>query len=89
MTAALTPELALAYVRELSADVKAGAVLDPEGAVLAGSPGLAGLPEGGDRALLVERSGAYAMVIECGPFAMPDVIRLDMRAALASLDSAS
>ena len=57
--------------------------------VFAGSPGLAGLPEGGDRPLLVERRGPYAMVIECGPFAMPDVIRLDMRTALASLDSAS
>jgi hypothetical protein len=41
MTAALSPELAIAYVRELSADVRAAVVLARNGAVLAGEPGLA------------------------------------------------
>ena len=36
MTAALSPELAVAYVRELSADVQAVLVLDSHGAPLAG-----------------------------------------------------
>ena len=32
----LTPQLALDYLRELSADIRAGVVLDPDGALLAG-----------------------------------------------------
>jgi hypothetical protein len=40
MTAALPPDLAIAYVTELSADVKAAVVLDAEGAVLAGDASL-------------------------------------------------
>src|SRR4051794_34426263 len=41
MTAALTPELALAYIRELSADYLGGAVLDARGDRLAGDAALA------------------------------------------------
>ena len=37
----LTPQLALDYLRELSADIRAGVVLDPEGALLAGPDNLA------------------------------------------------
>lgn len=40
MPAALTPELALSYVRELSADVRDGVVLDSSGTRVAGSAGL-------------------------------------------------
>ena len=40
MMSSLTPEVALAYVRELSADVRAGIVLDPRGNTLAGAPEL-------------------------------------------------
>src|SRR3954469_21568981 len=36
VTAALTPELAIAYVRELSADVRAAVVLDGDGVRIAG-----------------------------------------------------
>jgi hypothetical protein len=41
MTTPLTPALALEYVRELSADVIAAAVLDDSGALLAGAEPLA------------------------------------------------
>ena len=41
MPSALTPALALAYVRELSADVRAVAALDARGAPLAGEPAVA------------------------------------------------
>ena len=94
MTAALTPELALAYVRELSTDVRDGAVLDAQGRLLAGAAHLARLlPGGGAEAgdagcILMERGARHAIVVECGPFALPEVIRTDLRAALASLDSA-
>src|SRR4051812_13908245 len=45
MTAALTPDFALAYIRELSADYLAGVVLDARGACLAGEAALAPLAE--------------------------------------------
>jgi len=41
MTASLTPALALAYLQELSVDVRAAVVLDPEGSPLAGDADLA------------------------------------------------
>ncbi|MEA2172338.1 MAG: hypothetical protein QOF76_5638 [Solirubrobacteraceae bacterium] len=41
MTGALTPDLAIAYVRELSADVRAAVVLDPAGERVAGDTRLA------------------------------------------------
>lgn len=41
MTASLTPALALAYLRELSVDVRAAVVLDAAGAPLAGDAQLA------------------------------------------------
>jgi hypothetical protein len=41
MTASLTPALALAYLRELSLDVRAAVVLDPEGRPLVGDRTLA------------------------------------------------
>ena len=84
MTAALTPELALAYVRELSADVRDGVVLDAAGVVLAGSAALAGSASGD---VIEERSATHAIAVRCGPFALPEVIRTDLRAALARLDS--
>jgi hypothetical protein len=40
MTASLTPALALAYLRELSVDVRAAVVLDPAGRPLAGEADL-------------------------------------------------
>ncbi|HEV7773286.1 MAG TPA: hypothetical protein VGO48_08400 [Conexibacter sp.] len=41
MTASLTPALALAYLQELSLDVRAAVVLDPGGRPLAGDADLA------------------------------------------------
>ena len=48
MTASLTPALALAYLQELSLDVRAAVVLDPAGRPLAGDADLA--PRARDRA---------------------------------------
>jgi hypothetical protein len=55
MTAVLTPMLALAYVRELSTDVRAAVVLDAAGAPLAGDAALA---EPARRLLAVPEAGA-------------------------------
>jgi hypothetical protein len=98
---ALTPALALDYVHELSADVRAGVVLDAAGAPLAGPEELAAaarelLAAGGEAAELeavtadgvvcAVRSAAHAMVTVCGRFAIPAIVRQDMRAALAAVE---
>jgi hypothetical protein len=101
MPPALTPALALEYVHELSADVRAGIVLDAAGELLAGPPALADparelLAAGGDAGELeaatadgvvcaVRTSGHTAVAI-CGRFAIAGVVRQDLRAALAALE---
>ena len=90
MSQALTPALALDYVRELSADVRAAIVLDAAGGLLAGPPQLADraralLAAAGDAAELeaatgdgvvcAVRSTEHAAVAVCGRFAIPAVVR--------------
>jgi hypothetical protein len=97
----LSPDLALDYVRELSADVRAVLVLDAAGEPLAGPPALAAparalLDAGGDAAELeagseqgvvcAVRSAAHAAIAVCGRFAIGGVVREDLRAALAALE---
>jgi hypothetical protein len=97
----LSPDLAVDYVRELSADVRAALVLDAAGELLAGPPELAAaaralLAAGGDAAELeaggdegvvcAVRSGAHAAIAICGRFAIGGVVREDLRTALAALE---
>jgi hypothetical protein len=104
MPPALTPELALDYVRELSADVRAALVLDARGALLAGpfelaEPARALLGAGGEAAeievaaaggvVCAVRSSAHAALAVCGRFAIGGVVREDLRAALAALEGRS
>jgi hypothetical protein len=101
MPPALTPALALAYVHELSADVRAAVLLDRDGALLAGPAELADparaliaaagtaaeLEDGGpDGVVCAVRSDAHAGVAVCGRFAIGGVVRQDLRAALAALE---
>jgi hypothetical protein len=101
MPPALTPALALDYVRELSADVRATVVLDAAGELLAGPerlarPARALLEAGGDAAELeaaaaggvvcAVRSPAHAAIAICGRHAIAGVVRTDLRAALAALE---
>ena len=101
MAPALTPALALDYVRELSADVRVAIVLDGAGRLLAGPPQLAEparalLAAGGDAAELEAVSAAGVVcavrspepcrVAVCGRFAIPGVVREDLRAAIAALE---
>lgn len=96
MTAPLTPALALAYLSELSVDVRAAVVLDRAGAVLVGDEALAprarallaaadgSVSAAGD--LLVARApdgGAIAAI--AGKFALLSVLEHDLRAAAAAL----
>jgi hypothetical protein len=96
----LTPPLALEYLRELSADIVAGVVLDAGGKLLAGADDLgaaardlmaaAGDAEEvhvstADGAIFAARSDRHAVVVVCGRFALPSLIRYDLRLVLADL----
>jgi hypothetical protein len=96
----LTPPLALDYLRELSADIVAGVVLDGDGSLLAGPDDLgaaardlvaaAGTAEEvhvstADGAIFAARSDRHALVVVCGRFALPSLIRYDLRLVLADL----
>jgi hypothetical protein len=101
MPPALSPDLAVDYVRELSADVRAALVLDAAGELLAGPPelvpaarallaaggGAEELEAGGeDGVVCAVRSGAHAAIAVCGRFAIGGVVREDLRTALAALE---
>jgi hypothetical protein len=100
MPPALSPEHALAYVRELSADVRAVAVLDAAGGLLAGDAEVARaaaplLRAGAELEAVRERGvvclardDRHAIVAACGPLALPGIVRSDLRAALAGLRGA-
>jgi len=101
MTPALTPALALGYLRELSADVRDGVVLGADGGLLAGEPALAGparelvaamgtAAEAEGRtpagvALAARGAGGLVLVLACGPRALGGLGRHDLRAVLGDL----
>ncbi|HKE79721.1 MAG TPA: hypothetical protein VKB54_10450 [Solirubrobacteraceae bacterium] len=82
--APLTPHAALGWLRSLSVDLEAIAILDASGAVLAGDHGLT--PE--DHGVLAARSERFAIVVRPGPQAIPRLVGLDLRAALNALETA-
>src|SRR3954465_2479856 len=94
------PPLALDYLRELSADIRAGVVLGSDGTLLAGPEHLAdaardllaGAPAAeelhvntADGAVFAARSAHHALVVVCGRLALPSLIRYDLRLVLADL----
>ena len=81
---ALTPAGALGWLATLSIDVRAAAVLDAAGTVLAGDLALAGVGEGPD--VMVARSERHAIVVRTGPRALKRLLEADLRAALAALE---
>jgi hypothetical protein len=97
MTAPLTPPLALAYLRELSADIRAAIVLDAAGNRLAGpdplaAPARALLAEGPLVSALSGHGGAFgarddhhSVVAVTGPLALPRVVLHDLIRVLAAL----
>src|SRR4051812_42443336 len=103
VTAALTPELAIAYVRELSADVRAVVVLAGDGRRLAGPAELEGparelLAASGDRpdvavrtadgVVVAARSPTHALVASAGPLSLLGPSGVDARRAVDALDGA-
>jgi hypothetical protein len=100
MTPALTPELALDYLRELSADVRDGVVLGPGGDLLAGPAQLAALVrrllDAAPEAQAVEvairagtvfaaRSDRHAVALVCGPYAITSLALHDLGTVLDEL----
>ena len=100
MSPALTPALALDYLRELSADIRAGVVLDGTGALLAGPEDLAPAARDllaaaedatdvhvttADGAVFAARDDHHAIVLACGRLALPSLARYDLRVVLADL----
>jgi hypothetical protein len=96
MTAALTPELALAWLATVTPGLRAAVVLDAGGAVVAGDPGLARRARealaseavaADPRAdgIHIARGPAHAIVAEVDPAVLGDLLLTDMRTALAAL----
>jgi hypothetical protein len=82
--APLTPDAALGWLRSLSIDIPAAAVLDADGAPLAGDPRLARAGE--EPGLIVVRSDRHAVVARTGPKALQRLVRADLQAALEALE---
>ena len=96
MTAALTPEAALALVSTLTPGLRRAAVLDAGGRWLAGDRDLAArahraLEAGADDAvrtpegLLAARDDRHGVAAEVGEEVMDGLLLADLRAALAAL----
>jgi len=86
MTTPLTPALALAYLRELSVDVRAAAVLDAAGSVLAGDAEAAAAAENGDDRVLVARGpNGLAIAVLTGSRALLPLLEHDLAAVAADL----
>lgn len=100
MDPALTPDLALAYLRELSTDVRAGVVLDAQGGRLAGPHALAEVAaevraatsaetevelRSDDGWVFAARSTAHFLLVVTAPLALAGLVRHDLRAVLGEL----
>ena len=100
MTDALPPAQALEYLRTLSADILEAAVLGADGSLLAGPAELAeparallaAAPEAEDvevstaeGSAFAARSDTHAVVLVCGRFALPALVRFDLRMVLGDL----
>ena len=100
MTDAISPSQALDYLRTLSADIREAAVLDRSGALLAGPAELAeparallaAAPDAadlevatGEGIVFAARSDDHAVIVVCGRFALPALVRFDLRMVLGDL----
>jgi hypothetical protein len=85
LAAPLTPRAALGWLQSLSVDIRAAAVLDVAGGVLAGDPALAAARD--DTGLLAARSDRHTILVRSGPKALRRLLLADLRAALDALES--
>jgi hypothetical protein len=100
MTASLTPALALAYLQELSVDVRAAIVLDAAGRRLAGDADLAaparealaavaGGPASAGPVLAARAADGGAIAVLAGPRALVSLLEHDLAEMAKSLVTAS
>jgi hypothetical protein len=80
----LTPHAALGWLGSLSIDIRALAILDANGVVVAGDPELAQAADADG--LIVARSGHHAIVARTGPKALARLVRADLQAAVEALE---
>jgi hypothetical protein len=84
---ALTPALALDYLKSLSADYRSGVVLGSDGTVLAGDGTLAmaarTFTSGAET--FAARDGRHTILVTTGPHALPRLTRHDLCSALVAL----
>jgi hypothetical protein len=85
MTTALTPAQALGYLNALSTDIRAAAVLDPAGELLAGAPDLAPDADGN----LTARDAHHTIVVATRPHAACAVLEIDLQSALSAMTPAA
>ena len=103
MTEALTPAQSLEYLRTLSADIEEAAVLAADGRLLAGEKTLAeparelleAAPDADDvevstaeGSVFAARGDGHAVVLVCGRYALPALVRFDLRIVLGDLAGA-
>ena len=84
MASPITPEAALGWLRSLSVDIRAAAILDAAGSVLAGDTAIAAAKPG--RGVIVAQSDRYVVVLTHGRKALAGLLRADAEAALAALE---
>jgi hypothetical protein len=96
----LTPELAVGYLCEMSADIRDAVVLTPCGEPVAGPPELAeaaarllaAAPDAAEievavagGAIHAARGARHSVVAVCGRYALPALIRYDLKVVLGEL----
>jgi hypothetical protein len=100
MTSALTPDLALAYLGELSSDIRAAVLLGADGELLAGDEALVepakALLDAADApavevltprgGVFAARSQNHALVAVAGRTALPALVRYDLGLVLGDLE---
>lgn len=98
----LTPTLALAYLRELSLDVRAAVVLDAAGKVCAGDaeladrartalagtsgPGTQIAGSAGEALVIARHTGGSALAVVAGPRALLPLLSHDVEMVLSDVD---
>ena len=83
MSPALRPELALAYLRELSPSITRCALVDAHGTVVVGDPGLAGSAGRADRVASCDEQGS--LIAATGVQSPRALVELDVRLAMAAV----
>jgi len=78
----LPPDLALAYLKALSADVRDAVIQTADGQLVAGDPAL--LQRAHDH-VFAEADDQHAITVVTGPHALPALVRMDLRSVLADL----